>query len=526
MTTDPKIRPESKNRRECPALNAIIGTAECGQQRGSKLSCPAHCPHFPFGTASYDLWLKVDGAWTRKALDFAVRKVGPDRLRRILRQNSLDPTQDLDVDSLPITLEMALFREPRADGRTLADVWEAEGWSGLNNDERVMTQCRRKSFAAVLEVQRIVDDVQTICQDMHAPESAPFTVFDRTLAGGALRFSRFLGWIAPYPHYYRVAGLAVMIPHLTFDVWWGIIQDLFQKAAAQKPGLAWSDFLMGRFASLIALNQQIVIEHRRQMIESMDMNQCAAEYRLAGDAQPIIAVLDAKPECSRQSEEEQPGSEPAPLAHWTWFQQGESEAFVQAPVPSAAHSPLTAPEPKRILGSLRLYSDRLVLSTFTKRRYEFLRPLLEKWLGSHVVFEKETVVDLARKYLEEQEAREALEEAQGPSEEEPVGADAEPGDDSALDGSPQDAASAVPEEERHHVLEQALRNHYTRLLDDAIPALENQTPRAAAKNPDLRPRLVRLLKDHIHQIQINNQRDGTRLNLDWVLDELGVPELK
>ncbi len=525
MSTDPKNRPESKNRRDCPALNAAISAAECGLKRGSKLSCPAHCPHFPFGTASYDLWLKVDAAWTRKALDFAMRQAGIDRFRRMLRQNSLDPSQELDLDSLPITLEIALFRDRRADGRTLADIWEAEGWSGLNNDEQIMTQCRRKSFATVLEVQRIVDDVQIVCQDMLAPEQAPIVVFDRTLAGNVLRFSRFLGWIARYPHYHRVAGVTVAIPHITFDIWWRIVQDLFQKAAAEKPGLAWSDFLMSHFAPLIALNRQVVIEHRRKMIESMDMNQCTAEYRLAGDAQPVIAVIDAKPECSRQSEEG-PSSEPAPLAHWTWLQLGESEAFVQAPVPSAAASPLTAHDPRRILGHLRLYSDRLVLSTFTMRRYEFTRPLLETWLGSHVAFEKETVVDLARKFLEEQEAREAFEEAQGSSEEEAADAVAEPGDDAALDESPHDAAPAVSEEARHHELEQAMRDHYARLLDDPVPALGDQTPRAAAKNPDLRPRLIRLLKDHIHQIEVNNQRDGTQLSLDWVLDELGVPELK
>ena len=61
-----------KHERPCPAMNGFIKSADCGAQRGSKLACPATCPHYPFGTSreSYDLFLKLDERWGLKMFDY------------------------------------------------------------------------------------------------------------------------------------------------------------------------------------------------------------------------------------------------------------------------------------------------------------------------------------------------------------------------------------------------------------------------------------------------------------------------
>lgn len=62
--------------------------------------------------------------------------------------------------------------------------------------------------------------------------------------------------------------------------------------------------------------------------------------------------------------------------------------------------------------------------------------------------------------------------------------------------------------------------------DEPVPMLGNGTPREASRRTALRPRLIELLKVHIHGLDEINQKHGTRLSLDRLLDELGIPELK
>ncbi len=42
----------------------------------------------------------------------------------------------------------------------------------------------------------------------------------------------------------------------------------------------------------------------------------------------------------------------------------------------------------------------------------------------------------------------------------------------------------------------------------------------------MRPALIEWMKGHLHHLERNNRQDGTHFNIDWVLDELGLAELK
>lgn len=56
--------------------------------------------------------------------------------------------------------------------------------------------------------------------------------------------------------------------------------------------------------------------------------------------------------------------------------------------------------------------------------------------------------------------------------------------------------------------------------------LENVTPREAARHSALRPRLIELMKIHIHGLDDINRKEGLQLSLDWLLEELGIDELR
>ena len=75
-------------------------------------------------------------------------------------------------------------------------------------------------------------------------------------------------------------------------------------------------------------------------------------------------------------------------------------------------------------------------------------------------------------------------------------------------------------------MQQFHRRHYEKFLDDDIPMLDGLTPRQAAVSPEMRPRLVELMKLHLHGIEKRSREEGLGLDLDWVLDELGLDELK
>jgi hypothetical protein len=79
--------------------------------------------------------------------------------------------------------------------------------------------------------------------------------------------------------------------------------------------------------------------------------------------------------------------------------------------------------------------------------------------------------------------------------------------------------SSKPLEEQ--VMEQQTRD----FLDHKIPALNNKTPREAAKTPKLRPRLIQTMKMHARNIDRHNLENGTNIEINWALAELGLDEI-
>jgi len=62
-------------------------------------------------------------------------------------------------------------------------------------------------------------------------------------------------------------------------------------------------------------------------------------------------------------------------------------------------------------------------------------------------------------------------------------------------------------------------------LDDHVPALDHRTPREAARDPTLRPRLIQLLKARVRQTDVENLRTGSQRDINWLIRELGLHEI-
>ena len=84
------------------------------------------------------------------------------------------------------------------------------------------------------------------------------------------------------------------------------------------------------------------------------------------------------------------------------------------------------------------------------------------------------------------------------------------------------SAPAVPPEVEAQVLGKVLHRHFTEWLDQPVPALNGRTPRAAARDPRLRPRLIQLLRE-MENHQDHARREGRAwYDIGWMWGELRI----
>ena len=527
--------PSGKNQRPCPAVQGFISSAECGAQRGSKLNCPAHCPFYPFGTAAgcYDLWLKLDATWGPKAFSYARQRVGKDRFAQIVKAHRSGPgdSEAEMVNALSAALYRVLFFERDANDRTSAERWEAEGWTGLNNDERVLMQYRRHSFVTVIEVQKVLDHQSARCVDVLSPGSPPFILYDRTAMPQMVRFTRLLSWVTHYPHFSRLAGAALEVPFELWHFWKELVENRFAREQTTQPGLTLRELLARDLIWATDILRQVGLGFRERLFAGMDFHQCVAIYRLTGDGRRVAAVLDSKPDF----EQEEPSASlgfARPLSQYAWLRRGESAGLDQSMNTAFQH-----PSPEQsvgTVGNVRLYPHQLVIEVFSKKKYAFARQMIGKLFGSLVQFQKETIVDLAEMELGKEpkaaisgEVSAVLDKAFTGRHRHRIEMDTS----REFDLPPQVAFSTSADEpgptpSQQTMVERMLQRQYRAILDDRIPALDGRTPRECARDPARRAKLIEWMKGHLHQIESNNRRDSTHFSINWVVKELGLTELQ
>ena len=377
-----------RKHRDCPALNGPISGADCGSQRGSRLACPAHCAFFPFGAAGYDLWLRVDAEWVKKSLNRIIATVGRDRLQAVMKEHHVpmgNRTLELEC-ALNRALHLLLFLVPGPAGRTVAQDWEADGWTGLNNDERVMMHHRRTTLPTVVEVQRIEDAQTLVCLDLLDPERPAFKVLDRGAAAQSARFTRLLTLLSDYPHFSRLGLPPIPIPHHL----WGSWHEQFQARHAGQEGepLTAKRFLAAHLSEFTALLGTLAHEHRQRLLDRFELHQCLASFRLGVPAADFEARL-------RTRSDFRVGEPPAdqrfarPQAYFDWICTGETAALDGAPAPAPGGEPVT-------LGTLRLYAEFALIETRSRLRHALARQLCDRQFATELQFHEESVLDLTQ----------------------------------------------------------------------------------------------------------------------------------
>ena len=506
-----------KHERPCPAMNGFIKSADCGAQRGSKLACPATCPHYPFGTSreSYDLFLKLDERWGLKMFDYLIAARGRDYFGDLFRQ-AQQPDEDQAGNLLAMSqgLFWGMFSERDRAGMRLVDRWEAEGFQGLNNDERLMTIRSAQSRATVIEVQKVLSDQHVTCVDLLAPGQPAFLVQDRSLSRKTVRFSRLLCWTSPLPHHTRLSAANISIPFDQFPVWREVMEQRLAVWQKQQPTATLQDLLAREFLAAATAVTEVGHGLYEQMIKNTDLHHCVGTYRLLVPVKTIGAGLAGRPDFD-QVEPTNSSSSQEPLAQYDWLALGES-ADVMSVLPHAS------PKHISMVGKIRVYAGWLELETFSSKKYDWARARLDKLFGMAIRWERESIVDEALKRLEDRPHRDLAPDVLAVLEQHaktnPVGL--------ILDFSR--VSSTLPPEKftQAEFEKQIFADNLRSFLDHSQATLDGRTPRQAATDPALKTALVELIKSQLNQAAMTSRKHGIWIECDWMLDELGLAELK
>lgn len=333
--------------------------------------------------------------------------------------------------------------------------------------------------------------------------------------GADTRFDRLMSWFTHYSHFSRPLSGGLRVSQ---SVYGDAIQELRGRAAAD--GLSPCDWLAENFSTFAGW---LTTESRRRTAESLrnaDVNHCQAVYRLKTSVEKIRAILEPKPDL-HETEPPVGAKLPEPLFYYDWLRLGESkqlERKLPAMFASSDDGTMVGS-----VGSLWLYEDRIVVESLSRIRFGFAREMIEKWLRNQIEFSQEGVVDLGSQYASRQQSDEReLRETSDPSSEKLMFGswliDSDPDQELPKGGK-------LPPEIEAEVLTKVYRHHYENFIADEIPALDGMTPMEASRDAMMRPRLIELMKSHVHNVEQQAQEKGIDINIDWVLERLGLQEL-
>ncbi len=491
-----------RGRRVCPALGGLICTSCCGAKRGSDITCPPDCSYFPFGTEAYDTWLKIDASCTKKVMKYVLDFFGRDYVEKVLQKTGARGSLLADNPEIvfPAVVNYLLGFKHGVNGKTVANIWEQEGWRGLSNDERVMMKYRSHSFPTIIEVQRIIDDKSMQCINLFDPEEGPFIIFDRSMARSMDRFSRFFMWITHYPNFSSPTGGGYTIKRSIFDDFYHELIYRIEEEQKENLSCTANSYLAEHFGECCDLLEDLGRTYSDRLLDSLDIHHCEAVYEITGTRSNIEDILEKKSDFEFDDRDSEP-DDPEGTVYYIWLRRGESKEL-ESSMPAAFQFEDES-QGVGTVGNLKLTDANLTIETFSRQKFEFAKEKIQTYFGDSVILSDEKIEDLRDRLKEE------LDEA---------------GDRPSITKQ-RAPEGALPPELEQQIMEKHYQEHYTKFLDDTIPALDNMSPREAAEKPDMRPRLIELMKDHIQGISSMCRERGITIDIDWVLEELGLHEL-
>lgn len=483
--------------RHCPATGGNITSAECGGNRHGRYACPAGCPYDPFAPSHYTTLLehesRLDAALSGRLVDEDEGAVAA--LAAAARSNSGHGPH--------ATAVWRLFYQRDRDGRTLAARWEAAGFPGLKNDDRVFLRGKMQTRVALIEIRQVLDEQTFDALDLLEPGRPVRRFIDRQVAARAVRFSVILTWAYPLPHFWRVSGTGVVLPEFgDLEPDETVRLCIEHLGGPTAPGEARTRWLTENFTRIDETILAASLERRRLMFDNLDAQFGFATYELAASFPKCRAALVVEPnvEPDELSAKEQA--------------EGFAEAMVWFEERAAGNSPAVARAAHQVKGRILLGPKKWRLEALGAARFAELRSRFEARLGARMRFSTERRDDLGARMAAQDQVVDA---AAVPPRllEQP----------SRLDLQSSRLPAPPPGVSLEDYQEQIVAEYRRTLIDSPIPALDGLTPRAAAQVAALRSKLLHLMKGHVRHLDEHNLRTGRSDDFNQYLRELGLFEI-
>ncbi len=475
-----------KNRRPCPAVGRPIPVVECCDCRVSKYPCPASCEFNPFGPENYP--------WLREILSETAKLIG-ERLGSHPQGKRFEETRAAFFgmpSKIDYLFAMALLREPDTAGRSFLGAWESEKFLGLTNDGKVLAAHSLQLRPALLEIVQIVDTERFLAHDLLTPNGPLLEFHDVAICARGTQFSTFLGWIHPLPHYWIFWGMMTPLaslpdrpPRAAFDAMTAHLGYAGDTEAALREWI-WKEYFR-----LAAGMEALETARQRRMSERVETSVIKKySYRLCAEVDGLVERLTQLPEVVKQPDGEG--------TSWLWL--------ATAPRPDGKYGV--------IRGWIELSGTALKLCTIHLGLAELLRARFEYFAGDIMEFEEEKTTGLGPGTMPLAVADEGLVPP------ELLGTE---GFQLGTHTVPLPLGSAEADEPNPAELAETVMESW---LDSPEALLDGLTPRGAAADPALRPRVAQLLRHGIATADRSRVRGESYFDYTPAAAALGFADLR
>ncbi len=485
----------TSKKRHCPAIDGPITPVECGERRVSVYACPESCGYNPFASANYDQLLRMDDELESKFMD---RLFANPATRSTVERHLQEARKDRSPHAFNAQILWELCFRRDAAGRTVLEAWEQEELVGLKNDERVVMRARARIRVALLEVRQFTNLETVEVADLLAPEQPCLLVRDRSLAASAVRFTTLLAWIYPLPWFWRAFGTAIEIPAWdTLDTA-EMVTEIVQHLGGPTDEAGMRRWLAEHFTRVTDAILAVSVLRHRQLLAESDAMIGRAVYELSRPFAECTDVLDQLPEVEEDKLADGERAEGFADAR-AWLEPSED----------------TGAEPTTVvLGRVLLGQAHWRLEAFGAAPLEELRRRFEAQLGDRVRFTGQRLDDLAVGLAEKE-----------PKIDESLVPPRLRQQESRVKFTVRRCPIPIQPQPPGAITAESIADLDRQWLDHLVPALNGQTPRAAAADPALRPILIRLMKSRVRACDEHNLRTGENEEVNWMLEELGLHEI-
>ncbi len=490
---------KASKHRFCPAIGGELRPAECGANRNSRYSCPPDCPHNPVALSNYDQLLALETGLDAKAFQWVALQ-DPIRdasfARRLEEASAGSPAQGLHA-----AVMWQLFFKRDDSGLTSSQRWEAAGFPGLVNDERVLFAAKMKMRIVLLEVRQVLDAERTEAADVLTEDGPPLRIVDRSFAASAVRFASLLGWAYPLPHFWRLSGTAIKLFELGPFCVEEVVAETVRHLGGPVDAEARRRWLAEHYVRTEKSITAAANERLRRMYLGLDASWGHAVYELKVPYADCRSAIDDEPaveSADLEASERAEGFKEVRI----WFDD------------SAAARAQSLGQGRPLLGTIQMNEGTWKVEASSGARLDRLRQLFEARLGQRVRFVRERRDDLGARMAGNI----------------PVTGDSDLIPPVLLKRIHVPALTvskmsySLPADPAK-LTETVRRNSLKTFPDEPVPMLDGQTPREAARDPNLRKRLIALMKIHVRGVDEENLRKGAASDINPLLRELGLHEI-